>query len=196
MSEQVQRIQSRADWEELGILCELKLGKSFRKADVSREVGEFPVINGTAEPCGFVNYWNTEDAPIGITKSGINVGKVSWCEGKYFRGNLNYGCTILDKNRLLDRFLYYVLCSKESEVRSLSNFGVMSLPSIRRNDLEKIEIPVPSLESQNLIVTLLDNYTTSLDALIGGFEVERKIRLQQYEYHRNRMLSFERLGER
>lgn len=81
-------------------------------------------------------------------------------------------------------------------MQSLSNFGVVSFPSIRKNDLEKIEIPVPSLESQNLIVTLLDDYTTSLDALIGGFAVERKIRQQQYEYHRNRMLSFERFGER
>ena len=178
-----------ADWEELGTLCELRAGKPIAKMDVSQDTGEYPVVNGGKEPKGYAKEWNTDD-PIGVTKGGANVGRVTWCEGKFFRGSLNLGITIRDRDRIRDRFLYYVLCTKETEMRRLSNLGVASIPSLSRQDLEKLEIPIPSLQTQKTIVSLLDSYSTNLEALIKGLEAEGIARQQQYEYYRNQLLSF------
>ena len=97
------------EFKELGKVCVIKTGQSVNKIDIVKNPGEFPVINSGREPLGFINKYNTENDPIGITTRGAGVGSVTWCEGKYFRGNLNYSVTIIDPNQLSIRFLYFLL---------------------------------------------------------------------------------------
>ncbi|WP_270969377.1 restriction endonuclease subunit S [Campylobacter upsaliensis] len=65
-----------------------------------------------------------------------------------------------------------------------------SYPSIADADLKKFQIPLPPLAVQNEIVELLDKFDTLANDLTSGIPAEIEARKKQYEYYRERLLSF------
>lgn len=61
-----------------------------------------------------------------------------------------------------------------------------TVASIRKPMIEDFEIPVPPIEVQEKIVEILDKFT----ALTVELQAELQERQRQYEYYRNRLLSF------
>lgn len=61
---------------------------------------------------------------------------------------------------------------------------------VNADDLEKIEIPLPSQAEQERIVSILDNFDTLIATLGEGLPREINLRKKQYEYYRNKLLSF------
>lgn len=61
---------------------------------------------------------------------------------------------------------------------------------ISGKSLAKIRIPVPPREEQERIVAILDKFDALVNDRSGGLPAEIKARRQQYEYYRNRLLSF------
>lgn len=57
--------------------------------------------------------------------------------------------------------------------------------------LSKIEIPVPSLEDQDRVVSILDKFNALVNDLSSGLPAELNARRQQYEYYRDKLLTFE-----
>ena len=106
------------EWRDLGSITKIKTGQAVSKEIISNNPGNFPVINSGKEPLGFINQWNTDNDPIGITSRGAGVGSITWQEGKYFRGNLNYSVTIKDYGILGVRYLYHLLLSLQNEIQS------------------------------------------------------------------------------
>lgn len=60
-------------------------------------------------------------------------------------------------------------------------------PKLNQDNLNRIEIPLPSLEEQSRIVSILDTF----EASISNLEAQLKEREKQYEYYRNKLLTFE-----
>ena len=58
---------------------------------------------------------------------------------------------------------------------------------ISGDNMAKYKIALPSLEEQSRIVSILDTF----EASIGNLEVQLKEREKQYEYYRNKLLTFE-----
>ena len=58
----------------------------------------------------------------------------------------------------------------------------------------KILIPIPSLATQERIVDILDRFEALTTDLQEGLPAELEARRKQYEYYRERLLSFERSG--
>lgn len=129
------------EWKELGEVCVVKTGQQINKTFIQNNLGRYPVVNSGKEPLGFVNVYNTEDDPIGITSRGAGVGYVSWNEGKYFRGNLNYSSTIKDSNVILPKFLYYFLKNSFKAIENLCTFE--GIPALNKSNLEMLKIPIP-----------------------------------------------------
>ncbi|MDT2732541.1 restriction endonuclease subunit S [Streptococcus parauberis] len=173
------------EWKELGNICTVKTGKGINKNFIQANPGEFPVVNSGKDPLGFVNIFNTVDDPIGITSRGAGVGYVSWNEGNYFRGNLNYSATIKDKSKLSARFLYFYLKNNSVEIEKLCTFN--GIPALNKENLEKLTIPVPPLEIQEEIVKILDKFTDYVTELT----TELTLRQKQYNYYRDKLLFFE-----
>lgn len=65
-----------------------------------------------------------------------------------------------------------------------------AVPSLTQAVLNKIEIPLPPLEVQNEIVGILDRFAD----LAASLQAELQARIQQYEYYRNKLLSFNEIG--
>ena len=174
-------------WKPLGKVTDIKTGQSVSKNIIAQNPGIYPVINSGREPLGFINVWNTENDPIGITTRGAGVGSITWQEGKYFRGNLNYSVTIKSEYELNVRFLYHVLLHFQKEIHNLCSFT--GIPALNASELKKLEIPIPPLPIQTKIVKILD----ALTALTSELTSELTLRRKQYEYYREKLLSEEEL---
>ena len=173
------------EWKELGEVCVVKTGQQINKTFIQNNLGRYPVVNSGKEPLGFVNVYNTEDDPIGITSRGAGVGYVSWNEGKYFRGNLNYSSTIKDSNVILPKFLYYFL---KNSFKAIENFCTFEgIPALNKSNLEMLKIPIPPLKIQEEIVQILDKFTEYVTELTA----ELTDRQKQYSFYRDKLLSFE-----
>lgn len=174
---------AEVEWKPLGKVTDIKTGQSVSKNIIAQNPGIYPVINSGREPLGFINEWNTENDPIGITTRGAGVGSITWQEGKYFRGNLNYSVTIKSEYELNVRFLYHILLHFQKEIHNLCSFT--GIPALNASELKKLEIPIPPLPVQTEIVRILD----ALTALTSELTSELTLRRKQYEYYREKLLS-------
>ncbi len=180
------------EWIALGDVTLIKTGQPVSKQAISTNPGQYPVINSGREPLGFIDNWNTDNDPIGITTRGAGVGSITWQEGKYFRGNLNYSVTIKDSANLEVRYLYHLLHQMQSAIQSLCTFD--GIPALNAGSLKGLEIPIPcpnnpekSLAIQAEIVRILDAFT----AMTAELTAELNMRKKQYNYYRDQLLSFE-----
>lgn len=179
----------KVEWKKLGDVCEIKTGKTISKAFIAKNKGDYPVINSGKEPLGYVNTWNTEDDPIGITSRGAGVGSITYQDGKYYRGNLNYSVTIKDKTNLNFRFLYHLLLNRQSYIHNLCTYN--GIPALNASELKTLELPIPSLKIQEKIAKTLDKFTNYVIEL----QSELQSRNRQYEYYRDKLLSEEYLNK-
>ena len=85
------------------------------------------------------------------------------------------------------KYLYYCLANK---YEALKNQGQGVLSSLNLTTIKKIEIPVPPLSVQQEIVRILDKFTQ----LEAELEAELDCRKRQYEYYRNKLLTFNEIG--
>ncbi|WP_413481787.1 restriction endonuclease subunit S [Serratia proteamaculans] len=175
----------------LGSITTIKTGQSVNKNMISDNPGEYPVINSGREPLGFIDIWNTDNDPMGITTRGAGVGSVTWQDGKYFRGNLNYSVTISKEQSVSVRYLYHLLLEMQKEIQELCTFD--GIPALNASSLKKLLIPIPcpgnpekSLAIQSEIVRILDKFT----ALTAELTAELTARKKQYNYYRDQLLSF------
>mgnify|MGYP001539673068 FL=1 len=61
---------------------------------------------------------------------------------------------------------------------------------ISKESLAKIKIPVPPLSEQRRIVAILDKFEALVNDLTEGLPAEIAARQEQYEYYRDKLLSF------
>nr|WP_025445085.1 restriction endonuclease subunit S [Helicobacter pylori] len=79
----------------------------------------------------------------------------------------------------------------QNDIKSKSFGGIVK--SISMNDLQQITIPIPPLEIQQEIVTILDQFSALTTDLLAGIPAEIKARKKQYEYYREKLLTFKPL---
>ena len=62
-------------------------------------------------------------------------------------------------------------------------------------ELKKIRIPVPPLAEQERIVAILDKFDALVNDISSGLPAELEMRRKQYEYYRDRLLTFKPLAK-
>ncbi|RHP63087.1 restriction endonuclease subunit S [Faecalibacterium sp. OF03-6AC] len=67
-------------------------------------------------------------------------------------------------------------------------------PKLNQKNLNRIEIPLPSQERQKYIVEILDRFDTICNDLTSGLPAEIEARQKQYEFYRDKLLSFKELN--
>ena len=95
-------------------------------------------------------------------------------------------------NIVISKYLKYVIESrfgrKELRKRTLVN----AVPiKINKNDIGKIELPIPPLSVQKNIVKILDRFDKLNNDMSEGLPAEIEARKKQYEYYRDTLLSFD-----
>lgn len=80
---------------------------------------------------------------------------------------------------------------KELRKRTLVN----AVPiKVNKDDIGKIELPIPSLEEQEKIVQILTKFDKITNDMIEGLPTEIEARQKQYEYYRDKLLTFKEFG--
>lgn len=92
------------------------------------------------------------------------------------------------------KFLRHVIESHvgRSELRKRTLHSAVPI-KINLGDIGKIMIPVPCKETQDKIVSLLDKFDALVNDLSTGLPAELVARRQQYEYYRDKLLTFKEL---
>ncbi len=100
----------------------------------------------------------------------------------------------VDTKILLPRFLFFSLTISGFKTYLSNNLTLGNYPSISNNTLLEYEVPVPSLANQQRIVAILDRFDRLTNDLTSGLPAEIEKRRQQYEYYRDKLLTFKRKG--
>ena len=165
---------------EMKTVGEIALKISSGKNKTKNETGLYPVFGST----GIIAYTDDYvfDKPlILVARVGANAGFVHMSYGKYdITDNTLY--VELSPN-VKQKYILYLLV-KENINKYAKGGGQ---PLITASILKDIIIPLPSLAEQQRIVGILDTF----EASIANLEAQLKEREKQYEYYRNKLLTFE-----
>ncbi|MDZ5144151.1 restriction endonuclease subunit S [Microbacterium testaceum] len=85
------------------------------------------------------------------------------------------------------RYVFYWIAS---QYERLKNLGEGSQSNLNARKVKDFPIPVPSLEEQRRIVSLLDKFDALVNDLSIGLPAELAARRKQYEYYRDKLLTF------
>lgn len=149
--------------------------------------GEYPVY-GSKGIIGKTNEYKFEEDQILIARVGAYAGAVQIAKGKY---DVTDNTLIVDlKSEMINmKFLYYYLV--RSNLNQYARGG--GQPLITGKQLKDLVIPVPPLEIQEKIVNILDKFDKLTNDISEGLPAEIEARQKQYEYYRNKLLSFKEL---
>lgn len=95
-------------------------------------------------------------------------------------------------DRLLVRFVFHYMFIVDEWCKK--NINVSGFASVDMNKFKKLEFPIPSLEEQHRIVSILDRFESLTTSLQSGLPAEIVARRQQYEHYRDKLLTFKRKG--
>ena len=162
--------------------CLLKAGKSVSADEISEDYNEnyYPCIGGNGIR-GYVPFYSHEgEYPI-IGRQGALCGCVNWVTGKFYA--TEHAVVASGNNDINQRFLFYLF--ENADLNQYKTQGAQ--PGLSVAKLNEIKFRIPSLEEQERIVSILDNFEES----ITNLEAQMEQRQKQYEYYRERLLTFE-----
>lgn len=169
---------------------ELKAGKSIKASELSAvrdKEHPYPCYGGNGIR-GYIAKYSHEGRYAIIGRQGALCGCVNWAEGRFYATEHAVVCT---PNNLADtRFLYY-LFTKE-DLNKYKSQGAQ--PGLSVSNLNNIEFAIPSMEEQERIVSILDRFEALTNDLQNGLPAEIEARRQQYEYYRNKLLTFDKIA--
>lgn len=95
------------------------------------------------------------------------------------------------ENELSVKYVYYYFFVIDEWCKA--NTNVSNFASVDMSKFYNLLIPIPSIAEQQRIVSILDRFDTLTNDLTSGLPAEMEKRRQQYEYYRDRLLTFKRL---
>ncbi|MGL2340268.1 restriction endonuclease subunit S [Helicobacter pylori] len=176
------------EFRKLGEVCEIIRGKRVTKKEIL-DKGKYPVVSGGIGFMGYLNEYNREENTITIAQYGT-AGFVNWQNQKFWANDVCF--SLIPKETLINRYLYYVLTNMQNYLYSISNRSAIPY-SISSNNIMQITIPIPPLEIQQEIVKILDQFSILTTDLLAGIPAEIEARKKQYEYYREKLLTFKPL---
>ena len=178
------------EYVKLGEVCEIMRGKRLTKKELFEDA-KFKVFHGGLSPIGYYTKSNRQAQTVMIINVGASAGTVGFCEEDFWSSD---GCFCLSHNDSVihPKYLYYYLAKHQISIQS--RVRKAGIPTLDAGAVMDILIPVPPLEIQSRIDEVLDKMTTLTAKLEAELEAELEARKQQYEYYRNKLLTFNEIG--
>ena len=173
--------------KKLGKMCSVLRGKRLTKSQLSSG-GRYKVFHGGIEPIGRYDECNREANTTMVINVGASAGTVGFSKEMFWSSD---GCFCLSHTPLFSgRYLYYYLQTREPYL--MSRVRRAGIPTLDGKVLEELIIPVPPVNEQKEIVDILDRFDRLTTDLTAGLPAEIEKRRQQYEYYRDKLLTFKR----
>lgn len=166
----------------LGEIARVLRGKRLTK-NLLNDNAQYPVYHGGLEPLGKYNQYNREANTVMVINVGASAGTVGFCASKFWSSD---GCFCISHSELLNnKYLYYYLEKNSHYLQSQVRHA--GIPTLDNPVVERIRIPLINISEQQRIVSILDTF----EASIQNLEAQLSQREKQYEYYRNKLLTFE-----
>ena len=105
--------------------------------------------------------------------------------------NQRIGAFTVNRTHLIStKYLYYVL-NRNRQLLRYDNGADQT--NLRKNDILNISIAIPTIEEQQKITDILDRFDSICNDLSIGLPAEIEARKKQYEYYRDKLLTFKEL---
>lgn len=181
---------STAQMEKLGDTCEMKAGKAIASGLISDERTEETPIKcyGGNGVRGYVKNANENGSYPIIGRQGALCGNVKYAEGQFYA--TEHAVVVKPKEKYNPRFLYHLLTNMN--LNQYKSAGAQ--PGLAVKNIAELVAPVPPLNVQNRIVNVLDNFEKICSDLNIGLPAEIEARQKQYEYYRDKLLTFAETG--
>lgn len=88
-------------------------------------------------------------------------------------------------------YLYHVLSSMRPKLLQLGSIGGGTMPILNKTSFSKVKVPLPPLAKQREVAAILDKFDALVNDISTGLPAEIAARRKQYEYYRDKLLSFE-----
>lgn len=132
-------------------------------------------------------------SPSVIVKSRGNIG-FEYYDKPFSHKTEMWSYTSKDCDKLDIKFLFYYLSSLTEKFQAKARANAVKLPQLSIGDTDKFEIPLPPIDVQTEIVRILDKFTSIEAELEAELKAELDCRKRQYEYYRDKLLSFDNVG--
>lgn len=169
---------------ELGEILKIKNGSDYKKFNI----GNIPVYGSG----GIINYIDTyiyDKESVLIPRKG-SIGNLFYVDKPFWTVDTIF-YTVIDKDVVIPKYLYYYL--SKMNLDKLNTAG--GVPSLTQTVLNKILISLPSLEEQQRIVDILDRFDKLCNDISEGLPAEIEARQKQYEYYREKLLTFKNIND-
>ena len=171
---------------ELGQVINLQRGKRLVRQQLAT-TGSFPVYQNSLTPLGYYTESNRVKNTSFVICAGA-AGEIGYSAMNFWAADDVY--TLETSDNISDKFMYYVLVSKQDRLKS--QVRKASIPRLSKDAIDKITFYLPSITEQERIVSTLDNFNTLTNSLSEGLPKEIELRQKQYEYWREQLLNFTR----
>ena len=146
----------------------------------------YPVYQNALAPMGYYNKYNVLKNTTYIISAGA-AGEIGFSSENFWAAD---DCFVfIDLKGVISKYIYYFLMTKRDYIKS--RVRKASVPRLSREVIENLEMPIPSIEMQKRIVHVLDNFEKICTDLSIGLPAEIAARQKQYEYYRDKLLSFQ-----
>lgn len=100
------------------------------------------------------------------------------------------GDIVVLKHRQNPKYLAYALSTENARKQKSSGKVKSKVVHASVQDIKEIVVPIPSLEKQKQVADILDNFNTLCNDISTGLPAEIEARRKQYEYYRDKLLTF------
>jgi len=177
-------------WVKLKEYAEIGTGSSNTQDELS--IGLYPFFV-RSQIVRRNNEYEFDETAIITSGDGVGVGKIfHYVEGKYALHQRAYRIHVLNE-KIIPKFLFhYMRCEFYNYITK--NAYTSSVTSIRKPMLLNFPIPILSMSEQQRIVSILDKFEALVNDLTEGLPAEIAAVQEQYEYYRNKLLTFKDVG--
>lgn len=175
----------------LGDVADVGVGN--KPVEILNDSTDYEYINAGTTNSGYTHEWNCSGDTVTTPSRGQGgIGFVGYQSNNFWLGPLCYKIKS-NKDWVTTKYLYYILSNSTEELLSLKKTG--GVPALNRSDLIQMKISIPSLEEQNHIVDILDQFDSTYNNLKITLPTEIESRQKQYEFYRDKLLTFKELNE-
>lgn len=166
-------------WLELQDILKIKNGKDYK----SFNTGNYPVY-GSGGIMAYVDTFAYDKPSVLIPRKG-SIDKLYYVDVPFWNVDTIF-YTDINNEIVLTKYVYYWL--QKEHLEKLNTAG--GVPSLTQTVLNKVKIAVPPLEEQERIVSILDRFDKLCNDISEGLPAEIEARQKQYEYYRDKLLTF------
>lgn len=196
------------EWKKIGEICDTLSGFPFDSSKF--QTSGIKLMRGKNVKRGYFDfnedddrYWESpdglekyllQDKDIIISMDGSLVGKsFAMLSKKHLPLLLVQRVARVRAKSVNQNYLFHNIAHRFSSYVDKKKTGG-AIPHVSMKDIQNFSIPVPSLQEQERIATILDRFESLTTSLQTGLPAEITARRQQYEHYRDKLLTFKRKG--